>query len=132
MPGRDELPATLRRSGERAQRTWIAAHDSAVETYGEGERAHRTAWAALKHTHEPVDDRWVPKDEPGPSDPPPKRPGVAARRAAETFGGVDVNGNTRQELYERARRLGVRGRSGMSKVELARAIARAQAEEAGR
>ena len=117
MPGYDELPSTLRRSGGKAQRTWAEAHDSAVKTYGEGERAHRTAWAALKHTHERVDDRWVPKDRPGPSEPPGQD---------ETFGGVDYVGSTRQELYERARRLDVHGRSRMSKADLARAIARAQ------
>jgi hypothetical protein len=44
----------------------------------------------------------------------------------ETFGGVDVEQNTKQELYERARRLGVEGRSKMSKHDLARAIARKQ------
>jgi len=41
MPGRQELPSTVARSPKKAQRTWIKAHDSAVETYGEGERAHR-------------------------------------------------------------------------------------------
>jgi len=127
VPGSEELPSTLRRSGERARRTWVKAHDSAVETYGEGERAHRTAWAALKHTHERVDDRWEPKDEPGPSDPRAARGGEAARRGeGETFGGVDYEGSTRQELYERARRLDVPGRSRMSKADLARSIARAQ------
>ena len=45
MPGREELPDTLRRSSAKAQRTWIKAHDAAVEQYGEGERAHRTAFA---------------------------------------------------------------------------------------
>ena len=67
MPGRDELPATLRRSPAKAQRTWIEVHDAAVEQYGEGERAHRTAFAALKHSYEKVGDRWVPKKEKGPS-----------------------------------------------------------------
>ncbi len=47
-----ELPDTLKRSGSKAQRTFAKAHDAAVEQYGEGERAHRTAMAALKHTHE--------------------------------------------------------------------------------
>ena len=52
----DELPSTIRRSGKKAQRTFAKAHDSAVETYGEGERANRTAFSALKHTHEKVGD----------------------------------------------------------------------------
>ena len=41
-------------------------------------------------------------------------------------GGVDVHGHTRDELYERAKRLGVEGRSKMTKLELAQAIARRQ------
>jgi cation transport regulator ChaB len=124
---RSELPGTLKRSGSKAQRTFAKAHDAAVEQYGEGERAHRTAMAALKHTHEKRGDRWVPKDEYGPSDPRSKKSTEQKRRGeGETFGGVDVEQNTKQELYERARRLGVEGRSSMSKHELARAIARKQ------
>jgi ChaB len=127
MPGWEELPDTLRRSPPKARRTWIKAHDAAVEQYGEGERAHRTAFAALKRTHEKVGDRWVPKDEPGPSDPRSTRSTAQKRRGVgETFGGVDYHGNTKRELYERARRLGVPGRSKMSKRELARAIAAKQ------
>ncbi len=127
MPGREELPSTLERSSGKAQRTWIKAHDSAVEQYGEGERAHRTAYAALKHTHEKKGDRWVRKDRKGPSDPQAEK-GVpeAVKRPSETYGGVDVLGNSKQELYERARDLGVSGRSKMSKTELAKAIARKQ------
>jgi cation transport regulator ChaB len=127
MPGRDELPSTLKRSPKKAQETWIETHDNAVETYGEGERAHRTAFSALKHSFEKVGDRWVAKDEKGPSDPRAAKGGARARRGeGETFGGVDVYGNTKQELLERARKLGVRGRSTMDKEELARAIARKQ------
>src|ERR687886_1291551 len=123
-----ELPDTLRRSSAKAQRTFAKTHDSAAEQYGEGERAHRTAYAALKRTHERKGDRWVAKREPGPSDPRSKQPTTAAKRAGrgETYGGVDAEGNTKQELYERARRLGIEGRSKMSKAELAQAIARAQ------
>lgn len=122
-----ELPDTLRRSSGKAQRTFAKAHDAAAEEYGEGERAHRTAYAALKHTHEKVGDRWRRKDEPGPSDPRSKRSTPAKRRGeGETFGGVDVEGNTKAELYERAKELEIEGRSTMSKDELARAIARKQ------
>jgi hypothetical protein len=127
MPGRDELPATLRRSPAKAQRTWIEVHDAAVEQYGEGERAHRTAFAALKHSFEKVGDRWVPKKEKGPSD--PRSRGTTAqkrRNQGEAFGGVDYYGHTKDELYERAKRLGVKGRSRMTKRELAAAIARKQ------
>lgn len=124
---RSELPDTLKRSGAKAQRTFAKAHDAAVEQYGEGERAHRTAMAALKRTHEKRGDRWVPKREPGPSDPRSKKTTAQKRRGeGETFGGVDVEQNSKRELYERARRLGVEGRSAMSKHELARAIARKQ------
>ena len=119
-----ELPATLKRSGPKAQRTFAKTHDAAVEQYGEGERAHRTAMASLKHTHEKRGGRWVPKKRPGPSDPRSRKTTAQKRRGeGETFGGVDVEQNTKHELYERARRLGVEGRSKMSKRELARAIA---------
>ena len=122
---RTDLPGTLRRSPAKAQRTYREAHDSAVEQYAEGERAYRTAYAALKHSFEKVGDRWQPKDRRGPSDPRAAKGGAAARRGeGETFGGVDVLGNTRQELYERARSLGVRGASRLNKAELARAIQR--------
>jgi cation transport regulator ChaB len=125
---RSELPETIQRSSAKAQRTFAKAHDRAVEQYGEGERAHRTAYAALKHTHERKGDRWVAKKRPGPSDPRSKQPTAAAKRAGrgETYGGVDAEGNTKQELYNRARRLGIEGRSKMSKPELAKAIATAQ------
>ena len=124
---RSELPDTLKRSGRKAQRTFAKTHDAAVEQYGEGERAHRTAMASLKHTHEKRGGRWVPKETPGPSDPRSKKTTAQKRRGeGETFGGVDVEQNTKEQLYDRARRLGVEGRSRMSKRELARAIARKQ------
>ncbi len=126
-PKQSELPSTLKRSGEKAQRTFAKTHDAAVEQYGEGERAHRTAYASLKHTHEKRGGRWVPKDRPGPSDPRSKKTTAQKRRGeGETFGGVDFEGHTKGELYQRARRLGVEGRSKMSKRELARATARKQ------
>jgi cation transport regulator ChaB len=127
MPGREELPRTLRRSPKKAQDTWIETHDSAVESYGEGERAHRTAFASVKHSFERVGDRWAPKERPGPSDPRSRQGGQAARGGrGEALGGVDLYGNTKAELYARARKLGVRGRSRMDKQELARAIDRKQ------
>ncbi len=123
---RDELPGTLKRSPKKAQETWLKTHDSAVESYGEGERAHRTAFAALKHSFEKVGDRWQPKKQKGPSDPQAAKGGRAPRRGGKTFGGVDVVGNTRQTLLDRAKKLGVKGRSSMNKEELAEAIARKQ------
>ncbi len=127
MPGREEMPDTIRRSPAKAQRTWVKAHDNAVETYGEGERAHRTAFSALKHSFEKKGDRWVPKKKKGPSDPRAKQPtSRAARGKGETFGGVDYYGNNKHELYRRAKELGIPGRSKMSKRDLAKAIAKKQ------
>ncbi|HEX2103637.1 MAG TPA: ChaB family protein [Solirubrobacteraceae bacterium] len=124
-PKKEELPGPLKRSSAKAQRTFAKAHDSAAETYGEGERAHRTAYAALKHTHEKRGDHWEPKDGKGPSDPRAKDPRAREGRG-RTYGGVDVEGNSKRELYKRAKDLGVRGRSNMSKEQLAEAIARKQ------
>ena len=126
MPAKDEMPATLKRSPAKARRTWAKAHDSAVESYGEGERAHRTAFSALKHSFEKVGDRWQPKKRKGPSDHQADKIGGPARKGGKTFGVVDVVGNTKQTLYERAKGLGIKGRSSMSKEELAEAIARKQ------
>ena len=127
MPGMQKLPSTLKRSPAKAQRTWAKAHDNAVQEYGEGERAHRVAFSALKHSFERVDDRWVQKEQKGPSDPRAKKPARAARSGkGETFGGLDYYGHSRRELYERAKKLGVEGRSRMSKKELAAAVAKRQ------
>ncbi len=129
-PKQDELPRPVRNSSDKAQRTYAKAHDSAAETYGEGERAHRTAYSALKHQFEKHGDRWVQKDQMGPSDEraadPDARKRKGQRDGTETAGGVDVRGNSKQELYERAKRLDVQGRSSMTKHELAQAIARTQ------
>ena len=81
---RSELPETLERSSAKAQRTFAKAHDRAVEQYGEGERAHRTAYAALKQTHERKGDRWVAKDKPGPSDPRSKQATTEAKRSGKS------------------------------------------------
>jgi cation transport regulator ChaB len=127
MPARDEIPGTLKRSPKKAQETWVKTHDSAVETYGEGERAHRTAFSALKHSFQKVEDHWEPKKRKGPSDPQAAKGGRAARDVErETLGGVDVYGSSKRELMERARKLDIRGRSRMDKEELGRAIARKQ------
>ena len=125
QPRQEELPSTLRRSPKEAQETFTKAHDSAVQTYGEGERAHRVAYGALKHKFEKVGDRWEPKKGKGPSDPRSKNPN-ARNNEGKSFGGVDYEGHTKQELYQRAAELDVPGRSRMSKEELAEAIARKQ------
>ena len=117
---KDELPDTIRRSPKKAQRTFQKAHDSAVEEYGDGERAHRTAYSALKHQFEKVGDHWEPKDEAGSSDERAER--GAGQSGGSTAGGVDVKGHTREELYERAQELDISGRSDMNKQELAQHI----------
>ena len=124
-PRQEELPSTLKRSPKEAQETFAKAHDSAVKTYGEGQRAHRVAYSALKHKFEKKGDRWVPKDGKGPSDPRAKNP-RSREGKGKSYGGVDVEGNSKQELYQRAADLDVQGRSRMSKGELAEAIARKQ------
>jgi cation transport regulator ChaB len=117
-PDPEELPSTLRRSDAKAQRTYAAAHDSAVETYGEGRRAHQVAFAAVKHTHEKVGDHWEPKASAGPSD--PKAAGGRSTRAA-TAEGVDANAS-KSHLYDVAKRLEISGRSRMTKDQLVDAI----------
>jgi cation transport regulator ChaB len=120
---KSELPETLRRSPAKAQRTFAKAHDSAVKEYGEGERAHRVAYAALKRSFEKRGDHWEPKDRPGPSDPRARNP-RARENHGKTYGGVDIEGNSKAELYRRAREEGIEGRSSMSKSQLAEALAR--------
>ncbi|MCU1604882.1 MAG: chaB [Modestobacter sp.] len=117
----DEIPSTLQRSDEKAQRTFAKAHDSAADEYGDEQRANRVAWAAVKHTHEKVGDHWEPKDHKGPSD---ARAEGGAGTDRETKGGVDANA-TKEHLMELARRLDVHGRSSMTKDELVDAIQKA-------
>lgn len=122
-----KLPSTLERSPAKAQRTYLETLENAEKEYGRGEKASRTAYAALKHSFEKVGDHWEPKKEPGPSDPRAEQSAADKRRdKGETFGGVDAIGNSRAELYARAKALGIPGRSTMSKEDLARAIARKQ------
>lgn len=125
MPASEELPSTLERSPKHAREIWSAAHDSAVEQYGEGERAHRTAFAALKHNFEKVGDHWEEKAEAGPSD---ERAAQGRGSDAETRGGVDANA-TKKHLMDVARRLDVPGRSSMTKDELVDAIDKANVRE---
>ena len=95
-----------------AQHIYRAAHDSAVSEYGEGERAHRIAFAAVKHEYKKVGDRWAPRAE---------------RKAVVASGSRAISsreGPTRAELYERAKRLDIPGRSKMTKDALAQAVKR--------
>ena len=121
MPGREDMPSTLRRSPKKAQDTYAETHDSAVEQYGEGERAHRTAFSAVKHSFEKVGDHWEPKAEKGPSD---AKAAGGRDTPAETAGGVDANAR-KDHLMDLARRLDIVGRSRMTKSELVDAIQKA-------
>jgi cation transport regulator ChaB len=117
----EELPSTLQRSDEKAQRTFAKAHDSAAESYDDEQRANQVAWAAVKHTHEKVGDHWEPKDHKGPSDPQAEG---GADTDRETKGGVDANA-TKEHLMDLARELDVPGRSTMTKDELVDALQKA-------
>ena len=129
MPAKDDIPSTLKRSDQHAQEIWSETHDSAVGTYGEGERAHRTAFSALKHQYEKVGDHWEQKDEKGPSDEGAARGGAKARSEDNpTAGGVDANAS-KAHLMDLAKRLDVTGRSRMTKSELVDALQKANARE---
>lgn len=125
MPAKDEIPSTLQRSPEHAQEIFEKTLDSANETYGPGERAHRTAFAAVKHEYEKVGDHWEEKESSGPSD-----SGAAGSRGAgsdssgKTEGGVDANAS-KAHLMDVAKRLDVSGRSKLTKDELVEAIGKA-------
>jgi cation transport regulator ChaB len=133
MPAKKEdLPSTIERSPKKVQRTYEEALDSAHETYGSEERAHRTAWSAVKHVAEKRGDHWEPKDEKGPSDPQAARGGRAAREGGgRSYGGVDAS-RPKAELYEQARQAGIQGRSKMSKPELAGALQKHNDRETAR
>lgn len=130
MPAKKEMPSTLKRSPKKAQETWVKSHDSAVETYGEGERAHRTAFSALKHSFEKEGDHWEPKQKKGPSDPRAEQKAGAARAGkGKSYGGVDVKGQSKKELLDKARERNIKGRSTMTKDELGDALAKANRRE---
>jgi cation transport regulator ChaB len=122
---KDELPSTLKRSPAKAQRTFAKAHDSAVEEYGEGRRAHQTAFSALKHSFEKVGDHWEAKDKNGPSD---KQAEGGRNTNRKTKGGVNANA-TKEHLMDVAKKLDIRGRSKMTKDKLVDAIQKANNRE---
>ncbi len=127
----DALPSTLQRSDAKAQATYAKTLESAEETYdGDERRAHQTAFAALKHTHEKVGDHWEPKagGRRGPSD---AQAAGGRDTNRETAGGVDANA-TKEHLMDVARRLDVHGRSSMTKDQLVEAIQKANDRETRR
>jgi cation transport regulator ChaB len=129
---KEDLPSTIARSPKKIQRTYAETLDSAHEQYGDEERAHRTAFAAVKHVAEKRGDHWELKDSKGPSDPQAARGGKAARRGGgKSYGGVDA-GKPKDELYEDAKRAGIDGRSRMSKDELADALRKHNDRETAR
>ncbi|RBY85970.1 ChaB family protein [Blastococcus sp. TF02A-26] len=124
---KSEIPSTLKRSDQKAQRTFAKAHDSALDSYGDEERANRTAWSAVKHTHEKVGDHWEPKEggKKGPSD---AQAAGGRGTGKKTKGGVDANA-TKEHLLKLAKKLDIRGRSDMKKKELVDAIQKANTKE---
>src|SRR3712207_2701176 len=129
---KEDLPGTIARSPKKVQRTYAETLDSAHEQYDSEERAHRTAFAAVKHVAEKKGDHWELKDSKGPSDPQAARSGTAARRGSgKTSGGVNAN-KPKQELYEDAKKAGIEGRSRMSKQELAEALRKHSDRETAR
>lgn len=126
---KSELPSTLQRSEAKAQRTFAKAHDAAAKEYGEGEHAHRVAYAALKHSYEKVGDHWEPKEAKGPSEERARSGGPdATGRSAE---GVNANAS-KSHLLDMARRLDIPGRSTMSKDDLVTAIEKANRRQTRR
>lgn len=126
---KSELPSTLQKSDAKAQRTFAKAHDAAAKEYGEGERAHRVAYSALKHSYEKVGDHWEAKSDKGPSDQRARSGGPNAK--GKTAEGVDAN-SSKKHLIEVARRLDISGRSTMSKDELVSAIKKANRRASAR
>jgi hypothetical protein len=108
MPAKKELPLTLMRSPRKAQEPWMETHNGAVEQYDNGQRAHRTAFASLKHSFEKIGDHLPTKKH----------------HLKSTTGGVDAT-KSRNELMNEARSLGVQNYSSMRKPELVDAIDRA-------
>ncbi|MBA4025627.1 MAG: cation transport regulator ChaB [Gordonia sp.] len=128
-PKKSELPSTLLKSKKKAQRTFTKTYDSAMEEYDDTKRAHRVAFAALKHSFEKVGDHWEPKGKRGPSDDRAKSGGPNPKgKSAE---GVDANAS-KKHLLEVARRLDVKGRSDMKKKELVSAIKKANRKKTAR
>jgi cation transport regulator ChaB len=119
---KEDMPSTIERSPKKVQDTYAKTLDSAHETYDSEERAHRTAFSAVKHVAEKKGDHWELKDEKGPSDPQAAKGGRSARNgSSQTYGGVDAS-KSKSELYDDAKRAGIEGRSRMSKEELAKAL----------
>jgi hypothetical protein len=122
---RRKVPSTIARSDDKAVRTYKKTLESAEGSYGPGQRAHRAAFASLKHTHEKVGDHWEPKGRRGPSDPQAAQGTPSSlRRPRPTAQGVDANAN-KAHLVEVAERVGVQRPQRMRKADLVDAIRKA-------
>ncbi len=121
----EELPSTLKRSPKKVRNTYTETLASAHEQYDSEQRAHRTAWSSVKNLAEKKGDHWELKEHTGPSD---SRSMLSTedkrQNKGETFGGVDVVGNSRAELVRRAKDAGITGYSRMTKAELGRQLSR--------
>ena len=126
---KSELPSTLKKSPAKAQRTFAKVHDAAAEQYGEGERSHRAAYDALKHSFEKVGDHWEPKARKGPSDSRARSGGPNPKGTSAE--GVDANAS-KAHLMDVARRLDISGRSTMTKTQLVNAIKKANRRASSR
>ncbi|MGW5151236.1 ChaB family protein [Rhodococcus koreensis] len=121
-PKKSELPETLKKSSDKAQRTFAKFYDSAMDQYGDEERAHRVAFDALKHSYEKVGDHWEAKAEKGPSD--ERAESGGPNPSGGTAEGVDANAS-KEHLMHLAQRLDIHGRSTMTKDELVEALVKA-------
>ncbi len=129
---RKDVPSTIARSDDKAVRTYKKTLESAEESYDDEERAHRAAYASLKHTHEKVGDHWEPKERPGPSDEQAEKGTPESReRPAPTAQGVDANAS-KGHLEDVARKLGIEHPEDLHKDDLVQAIEKANARETRR
>jgi hypothetical protein len=124
---REDVPSTIARSDDKAVRTYKKTLESAEDSYGDGERAHRAAFGALKHTYEKVGDHWEPKEQAGPSDPQAEQKAPdSLERPKATAEGVDTNAS-KAHLVDVAKKLGITGVSRKRKDELVDEIRKANA-----
>ncbi len=119
-----DLPSTIERSDKHAQEIFKKTLESAEETYdGDQEAAHRVAYAALKHQYKKEGDRWVEKDEKGPSDPQAARGPTTRKKStdpdpAPTAGGkVAKTGTEARQKAKDARREDAQARRKRAKKE---------------
>jgi hypothetical protein len=128
---RKDVPSTIARSEDKAVRTYKKTLESAEDTYGGGERAHRTAFAAVKHTFEKVGDHWERKEHQGPSDPQAAQGAPRSEQRRETAQGVDVNAS-KGHLDDVARKVGIARPEDLGKDDLIREIEKANARATAR